>query len=115
MQKLVDDAVGNGATVRAGGTAIGGRGYFFEATLLDYVPVTAEIANTEIFGPIAAVQRFATQGEAIAGPTTPSMASPATSSRRTWIARSMSPMHCTPDWLGSTKVCPPAQPHRSAG
>ncbi|AHC26118.2 succinate-semialdehyde dehydrogenase [Mycolicibacterium neoaurum] len=66
MQKLVDDAVGNGATVRAGGKAIEGRGHFFEATLLDHVPVTAEIANTEIFGPIAAVQRFTTQAEAIA-------------------------------------------------
>ncbi|MDX1888035.1 NAD-dependent succinate-semialdehyde dehydrogenase [Mycolicibacterium sp. 050158] len=66
MQKLVDDAVGNGATVRTGGKAIAGRGYFFEATLLDQVPVIAEVANTEIFGPIAAVQRFTTQAEAIA-------------------------------------------------
>lgn len=66
MQKLVEDAVSHGATVRAGGKAIEGGGHFFEATLLDQVPASAEIANTEIFGPIAAVQRFTTQSEAIA-------------------------------------------------
>lgn len=66
MQKLIEDAVNHGAAVCTGGKAIEGMGHFFEATLLDQVPSTAEIANTEIFGPIAAVQRFTTQSEAIA-------------------------------------------------
>ncbi len=65
MQKLVDDAVGHGTTVRAGGHAIAGRGHFFEATVLDHVPAIAEIAHTEIFGPIAAIQRFSTEAEVV--------------------------------------------------
>ena len=65
MQRLVDDAVSHGTTVRAGGHAIPGRGHFFEATVLDHVPAAAEIARTEIFGPIAAIQRFRSEGEVL--------------------------------------------------
>ncbi|WP_301333155.1 NAD-dependent succinate-semialdehyde dehydrogenase [Mycolicibacterium frederiksbergense] len=66
MQRLVDDAVAKGAAVRTGGRAIEASGHFFEATVLDRLPSTAEIANTEIFGPVAAIQRFSTQAEVIA-------------------------------------------------
>ncbi|OBC10038.1 NAD-dependent succinate-semialdehyde dehydrogenase [Mycobacterium sp. 852013-50091_SCH5140682] len=65
MQHLVDDAVTHGATVRTGGHAIDGPGHFFEATVLDELPSTAEIAATEIFGPVAAIQRFSSQTEVI--------------------------------------------------
>jgi succinate-semialdehyde dehydrogenase/glutarate-semialdehyde dehydrogenase len=65
MQRLVDDAVGHGTTVSTGGHAIAGRGHFFEATVLDHVPAAAEIARTEIFGPIAAIQRFHTEAEVV--------------------------------------------------
>lgn len=65
MQQLVDNAVANGATVRTGGQAIAGPGHFFQATVLDHVPATADIANNEIFGPIAAIQRFSTQDEVL--------------------------------------------------
>ncbi|MFE3002882.1 aldehyde dehydrogenase family protein [Nocardia sp. NPDC059246] len=66
MQQLVDNAVAHGATVRTGGHAIAGPGHFFQATVLDHVPATSDIANSEIFGPIAAIQRFSTQGEYLA-------------------------------------------------
>jgi succinate-semialdehyde dehydrogenase/glutarate-semialdehyde dehydrogenase len=66
MQRLVDNAVALGATVRTGGHAIAGPGHFFEATVLDQLPATADIANTEIFGPIAAIQRFSTQADVLA-------------------------------------------------
>ena len=66
MQRLTDDAVAHGATIRTGGHAVDGPGHFFEATLLDELPTTADIAATEIFGPIAAIQRFSTQAEAVA-------------------------------------------------
>ncbi|MCO5784827.1 NAD-dependent succinate-semialdehyde dehydrogenase [Pseudomonas sp. G11-1] len=65
FQRLVDDAVTRGAELRTGGRAPGGAGYFFEATVLDRVPADADIANTEIFGPIAAISRFSTQEEVL--------------------------------------------------
>ncbi|KAB1642545.1 NAD-dependent succinate-semialdehyde dehydrogenase [Gulosibacter chungangensis] len=66
MQRLVADAVVKGADLRAGGSAPEGAGYFFEATVLDKVPTDADIANTEIFGPVAAVSRFSSQEEVLA-------------------------------------------------
>ena len=66
MTQLVTDATDRGAIVRTGGSAPDGPGYFFAPTLLADVPPDAQIANTEIFGPIAAVQRFGTEDEAIA-------------------------------------------------
>lgn len=65
MQRLVDDAVAVGADVCSGGHAVAGRGSFFEATVLDHVATTAEAARTEIFGPIAAIQRFRTEAEVV--------------------------------------------------
>ncbi|WP_280416705.1 NAD-dependent succinate-semialdehyde dehydrogenase [Nocardia carnea] len=66
LQGLVDDAVERGATLHTPDPAIDGPGSYFGATLLDHVPADAEVATTEIFGPIASVQRFSTQDEALA-------------------------------------------------
>src|SRR5699024_10759616 len=63
--ELVDDAVAHGAEITTGGKAPEGKGYFFEATVLDRVPAESKIANTEIFGPVAAISRFSTQEEAL--------------------------------------------------
>ncbi|HIZ49849.1 MAG TPA: NAD-dependent succinate-semialdehyde dehydrogenase [Candidatus Pseudomonas excrementavium] len=65
FQRLVDDAITRGAELRAGGCAPEGAGYFFEATVLDRVPLDSDIANTEIFGPVAAISRFSTQQEVL--------------------------------------------------
>lgn len=65
MQRLVEDAVARGATVRTGGRAIAGFGNYFQASVLDQVPANADIVSTEIFGPIAAIQRFSTQAEVL--------------------------------------------------
>lgn len=62
---LVADATDRGAELRAGGSAPEGAGYYFEATVLDHVPADAEVAQTEIFGPIAAISRFGTQAEVL--------------------------------------------------
>lgn len=66
LQHLVEDATARGAEVRTGGVAPESAGHFFEPTVLDNVPVEAEITTTEIFGPVAAITRFSTQEEAIA-------------------------------------------------
>ncbi len=63
---LVTDAVSRGATVAVGGTAPGGPGYFYPATVLADVPADARILKEEVFGPVAPVTGFDTEEEAIA-------------------------------------------------
>ena len=66
LAHLVEDAVAKGADLRTGGSALPDDGHFFEATVLDNVPVAADITTTEIFGPVASITRVKTQEEAIA-------------------------------------------------
>ncbi|MDB5585659.1 MAG: NAD-dependent succinate-semialdehyde dehydrogenase [Devosia sp.] len=63
---LVDDAVGQGATVLTGGKASGGDGFYFPPTVISNVPGTASISREEIFGPVAAITSFASEDEAVA-------------------------------------------------
>ncbi|MBF6296654.1 NAD-dependent succinate-semialdehyde dehydrogenase [Nocardia amamiensis] len=65
VQRLVDDARDRGATVLIGGTALDGPGTFYPATVLVDVPDDAELCQTEIFGPVAAIGVFDTEEEAI--------------------------------------------------
>lgn len=65
MQSLIDNAVQSGATLLAGGQCIGSVGNFFTPTVLDEVPTTADVFNTEPFGPIIAMQTFDQLDEAI--------------------------------------------------
>jgi succinate-semialdehyde dehydrogenase/glutarate-semialdehyde dehydrogenase len=63
--ELVDDAVGKGAKVLTGGKRPDGPGFFYPATVLDNVPDTAKMLNEEIFGPVASIQTFKSEDEAI--------------------------------------------------
>jgi len=63
--ELVDDAVKRGAKVLTGGTKPEGPGFFYPATVLDNVPDGAKILNEEIFGPVASIQTFTSEDEAI--------------------------------------------------
>src|SRR4051794_20458847 len=63
--ELVDDAVGKGAKVLTGGKAPGGKGFFYPATVLTNVPDNAKMLNEEIFGPVASLQAFKSEDEAI--------------------------------------------------
>jgi succinate-semialdehyde dehydrogenase/glutarate-semialdehyde dehydrogenase len=65
MEALVADATAQGATLKTGGKRIGNRGNFFEPTVFTEVPLTARIMNEEPFGPIAAIQRFSSEDEAL--------------------------------------------------
>lgn len=65
IERLVSSAVAQGARIHTGGKPLPGSGYYYPPTVLDNVPFDAEIAHTEIFGPIAAVYRFETEEEAI--------------------------------------------------
>ena len=66
MGALTDGAIARGAELLAGGTELGSAGHFFAPTVLDRVPEDAEVACTEIFGPIAAIQRFKSEAEVVA-------------------------------------------------
>jgi succinate-semialdehyde dehydrogenase/glutarate-semialdehyde dehydrogenase len=63
--ELVDDAVSRGAKVLTGGKTPGGPGFFYPATVVTNVPSDAKMFNEEIFGPVAAIQTFKTDEEAI--------------------------------------------------
>jgi len=64
--ELVDDAVKKGATVLTGGSAPGGAGFFYPATVLSNVPDDAKMLNEEIFGPVASIQTFRSEDEVVA-------------------------------------------------
>ncbi len=53
------------ANVEVGGHAIAGEGYFHEATVLTGLLQRDEHVQTEIFGPVITVQKFATDEEAL--------------------------------------------------
>ncbi len=62
---LVGETVGAGARLRAGGVVPDGPGYFYPPTVLTEVPADARISREEIFGPVAAIQTFASESEAL--------------------------------------------------
>jgi succinate-semialdehyde dehydrogenase/glutarate-semialdehyde dehydrogenase len=63
--ELVEDAVKKGAKVLVGGKRPDGPGYFYPATVLDNVPDDAAMLREEIFGPVASLQTFTSEDEAI--------------------------------------------------
>src|SRR6059058_1080518 len=62
---LVADAVKRGAKILTGGQKPEGPGFFYPATVLDNVPDGAKMLNEEIFGPVASIQTFKSEDEAI--------------------------------------------------
>lgn len=65
VSDLVSDAVDRGADVRAGGGAVGERGYFYAPTVLADVPQDARILGEEVFGPVAPVVTFTDDDQAV--------------------------------------------------
>lgn len=63
---LLDTAVESGAKVLCGGAQSGGKGHFFQPTVLCGVTPEMAIAREEIFGPVAAISSFHTEQEVLA-------------------------------------------------
>lgn len=66
MVAFTADAIEHGAQLRVGGHRYDGEGSFYAPTVLDRVPAHAAVARNEIFGPIAAIQRFRDEESALA-------------------------------------------------
>ena len=68
LEKLVADAVARGAKLLVGGhrTQVGGKGRFFEPTMLVDVPQDARLFRQESFGPILAIARVDGDDDALA-------------------------------------------------
>ncbi len=68
LEGQVHDAVNKGAKVLAGGraTRVGGKGRFFEPTLLGGVSHAMDVMRTETFGPILPVMAVGSDEEALA-------------------------------------------------
>lgn len=63
---FIDDAVQAGGRVLIGGKQAGDKGSFLEPTLLVDMPESVRCYRQEIFAPVAAIYRFATESEVIA-------------------------------------------------
>ncbi|WBV41466.1 NAD-dependent succinate-semialdehyde dehydrogenase [Pseudoroseomonas cervicalis] len=58
MEALIGDAMQKGAELRAGGSRIGNKGYFFEPTVLTGLTREMRAMNEEPFGPLALMVPF---------------------------------------------------------
>ena len=65
MQSMVADAVARGAKLHTGGERVGNEGFFFRPTVLSDVPTDARMMNEEPFGPVALINRFGDEDEAV--------------------------------------------------
>jgi succinate-semialdehyde dehydrogenase / glutarate-semialdehyde dehydrogenase len=69
MQRLVDDALAQGARLLCGGqrpAGVGDAGYFYPPTILEATPLSAQVQALEPFGPIALLDVFDGLDEALA-------------------------------------------------
>jgi succinate-semialdehyde dehydrogenase/glutarate-semialdehyde dehydrogenase len=58
MEGFISDAVEKGAEVQTGGGRIGGKGYFWEPTVLTHASQNSRVMNEEPFGPVSVMVPF---------------------------------------------------------
>lgn len=66
VHALVLDAIDRGARLVIGGEMQEGPGHFYPPTILGDVPPDARVMREEIFGPVAPIQTFAKEADALA-------------------------------------------------
>ncbi|AVG24440.1 succinate-semialdehyde dehydrogenase [Pontimonas salivibrio] len=64
IAELVDDAREKGATIRTGGKAPEGAGWFYEPTIVDGLEPGMRLVMEEAFGPVASVYKVSSREEA---------------------------------------------------
>ncbi len=63
--RWVAQGIKDGGKVIAGGQAVEGAGYFFQPTVIEGLPLTAPLAQEEVFGPVVTLHPVAGLDEAI--------------------------------------------------
>jgi succinate-semialdehyde dehydrogenase/glutarate-semialdehyde dehydrogenase len=66
LERLVENAISSGAKLRRGVAKPNQAGFYYPPTVLIDVPMDAELNREEIFGPVAAISKFASEDEVIA-------------------------------------------------
>ena len=66
VEKLINDAVSDGARIETGGKRIGNKGSYFEPTVLTGLRPDMRIMNEEPFGPVALVMPFKSFDDVVA-------------------------------------------------
>ncbi len=66
VEGFIDRAKKEGATIRLGGKAKAGKGYFFEPTLITGAKQKSEIIQSEVFGPVLVLAEYKNEDDAIA-------------------------------------------------
>ena len=66
VEKLINDAVSDGAKIETGGKRIGNKGSYFEPTVLTGLRPDMRIMNEEPFGPVALVMPFKSFDDVVA-------------------------------------------------
>jgi len=66
IERQVALAIEEGGTLLCGGRRLAGPGLFFEPTIIECPRQDMTIVDTELFGPVLAVQRFRTESEVLA-------------------------------------------------
>lgn len=64
-EALVQDALGRGATLLTGGSALDGDGTFYAPTVVSNVAPGSDILRDEIFGPVLAISTFTDEADAV--------------------------------------------------
>ena len=65
-EEYLDLARAEGGRVRCGGTRPDGPGWYLRPAVIDGLPSQSRVCQEEIFGPVACVLPFSTEGEAVA-------------------------------------------------
>jgi succinate-semialdehyde dehydrogenase / glutarate-semialdehyde dehydrogenase len=65
LREVVDDAVAQGATLRAGGEVVDGPGAFYSPAVLTDVTPSMRAYREELFGPVAVVYKVSSDDEAL--------------------------------------------------
>jgi acyl-CoA reductase-like NAD-dependent aldehyde dehydrogenase len=65
LEKQIQDAVASGATLLTGGKRVGGKGYYFEPTVLTDVTNKMSVMQDESFGPVIGIMKVKNDAEAV--------------------------------------------------
>ena len=65
LEKQIQDAVASGATLLTGGKRVGGKGYYFEPTVLTDVTNKMSVMQEESFGPVIGIMKVKDDAEAV--------------------------------------------------